>query len=270
MTTPRLARRVPGWALVGLVLWLVAALAAGFAAHAPADVRPGGVFAPLAAPSATHWLGTDAVGRDVLSRLLHGARLALVLGGGAALIVALLGTALGVLATRLAAVRALLGLVGDAVGALPALVVVILARGLLGGGAGTLVGLIAAWPALALARVVHAVLVAELAMPYAEAARALGLGPWRLVWRHALPAARPHVLAFAASTLATAALVEAALGFLGLGLPPPVASWGELLAEAHQSGLPWHLALPAGAMVTAAALCALRISDALAGRARTV
>jgi peptide/nickel transport system permease protein len=260
-------RRVPRWALCGLGLWLLLAAGADLLPHHPLDVRPDGVMAPLASPSAAHWLGTDDVGRDVLARLAHGARASLLLGVGAACLAVLLGTGLGLVAARHRASGAAVAVLCDALAVLPPLVLIIAARGLLGGGAVALAVLLALRPAVDLARVVRAVLESALAAPHGEAARAVGVPPWRQLARHALPLALPHVATFAAATLGLAALGEAALGFLGLGLPAPTPSWGELLAQAHGHGLPWHLALPAGLAVTLSALCANRVADGLAGEA---
>jgi peptide/nickel transport system permease protein len=109
------------------------------------------------------------------------------------------------------------------------------------------------------ARLVRAGLRAALAAPFVEAARATGAGRLRVLIGHALPQAAPAIATAAALTAATAVLAEAALGFLGVGAPPPTPSWGELLAQASANDLRWWLAVPAGALVTlvAAALLAL-------------
>jgi peptide/nickel transport system permease protein len=142
----------------------------------------------------------------------------------------------------------------DAVSSFPALLVVVAAQGLLGAGGVAVAIVIIALPRAAdTARLVRAELRAALAAPFCDAARALGVGPWRLVVRHALPHAIPQLGVASALTCATAVLAEAALSFLGFGTPAPAPSWGELLRQAHDNGLAWWLMLPSGAAVAIAA-----------------
>jgi peptide/nickel transport system permease protein len=249
------------WPLLILGAWLLMALLAGLAMN-PLEPRTAGQLELLAGPSAAHWLGTDDIGRDVLARLVHGARAELVLAAGVWLAVAGAGTLLGALAAGRRRLGMMLALACDVVSALPPLILVIAARAWLGaGGWPTLIILLALRPAADLARVVVAVTTEALAMPYVEAARAAGASPLRLRLVHALPAAWPFVAVASAEVLAQVALAEAALGFLGLGLAPPTPTWGDLLAQAHRNGLAPHLALPAGLAVTLVALAANRLAD---------
>ncbi|HVV84648.1 MAG TPA: ABC transporter permease subunit, partial [Kofleriaceae bacterium] len=110
------------------------------------------------------------------------------------------------------------------------------------------------------ARLLVAELQALLARPFAEAARALGASPARVVLRHALPSAWPLVATATALTAASAVLAEAALTYLGLGVPPPTPSWGELLAQAGQHDLRWWLSIPAGLAITLTAAALLRLA----------
>ncbi len=219
--------------------------------HDPTAVRTGGAIHPLAAPSHAHWLGTDDRGRDVLSRLIHGTRTAVIVGAGAAALSVLLALALALLAAgRGGAVRG--GIVGacDAVSAVPAIVVVIAAQGLIGrGGLMAVVFLVAVPRAADTARLALAGLERALASDFALAARAVGATPRRVLLRHALPHALPQIAIAAALTAATAVLAEAALGYLGFGAPPPTASWGELLRQAQDSGFAWWLTLPPGVAI---------------------
>ena len=219
--------------------------------HDPTAVRTGGAIEPLAAPSRAHWLGTDDRGRDVLARLIHGTRTAVVVGAGAAALSVLLALALALLAAgRGGAVRG--GVVGacDAISAVPAIVVVIAEQGLIGrGGLMAVVVLVAVPRAADTARLAVAGLERALASDFALAARAVGATPRRVLLRHALPHALPQVAIAAALTAATAVLAEAALGYLGFGAPPPTASWGELLRQAQDSGFAWWLTLPPGVAI---------------------
>ncbi len=218
--------------------------------HDPTAVRTGGAIQPLAPPSSAHWLGTDDRGRDVLARLIHGTRTAVIVGAGAAVLSVLLALALALLAAGRGAVRG--GVVGacDAVSAVPAIVVVIAAQGLIGrGGLMSVVVLVAAPRAADTARLALAALERALASDFALAARAVGASPRRVLLRHALPHAVPQIAVAAALTAATAVLAEAALGYLGFGAPPPTASWGELLRQAQDSGFAWWLTLPPGVAI---------------------
>jgi peptide/nickel transport system permease protein len=256
-------------AWVVLAGFVVLAAAAGVLPHGPTATRTGGEIAVLEAPSARHWLGTDDVGRDVAARLAHGARTSLAL----AALVTLLSTAAGLAGALAAAARPLarraLVAVADTLGAVPPLLFTLTLAGLLGAASIPALALVLALPRAAdVARVADAELARALALPHAEAARALGASRWRITTRHALALAAPQLAVLAAATFATTVLAEAALTFVGAGVRPPTPSWGELLAQAHRNGLAWWLAVPAAAATTALALCANAIADGIGGARR--
>lgn len=231
-------------------------------ARGPHDVRTAGRLAPLEAPSGEHVLGTDDRGRDVAARLVHGARVtsrAALLATAVALVMALV---LGLIAVRIGGVieTGILA-VCDVLAAAPALLAVIAIGGLTGARGVTALALLVAVPRGAdTARLLAASLRATIAEPFVTAARAGGAGPGRILLRHALPHATSTLAAAAAITAATTVLSEAALSFLGLGAPPPTASWGELLAQASQHDLRWWLTWPAGLAITATAAALLRLA----------
>ena len=231
-------------------------------AHDPIEVRTAGALLPLAAPSAIHHLGTDDRGRDVAARLIHGARASLGAAAIAAVIALALALALALLAVlRGGAIRAAILAGADVVATAPSVLVVIAVGGLTGlRGTGAIAILVAVPRAADSARLLIAELEALLARPFAEAARALGASPTRVVVRHALPSAWPLLATATALTAASAVLAEAALTFLGLGVPPPTPSWGELLAQASQHDLRWWLSLPAGLAITLTAAALLRLA----------
>ncbi len=223
--------------------------------HSPTAVRSEGRLEPVAAPSGRHWLGTDDRGRDVLARLIHGARASTEMALGAAVLALLLGLALALPAAirRGPAAGAVIAAC-DVIGAVPAIVVVVAAQGLIGRGSLLVAIVLVALPRAGdTARIALAGLVSALGQPYCDAARGLGASERHVVVRHALPHVSGQLWVATALTAATAVLAEAALGFLGFGVPPPGASWGELLKQAHQNDLRWWLMVPAGLAVTAVA-----------------
>ncbi len=229
--------------------------------HDAREVRTAGELAILQAPSSRHWLGTDDRGRDVLARLIHGARTTAQVAALAAALALLLGVGLALASARVGGAPGRIVLIGcDAIAAAPPVLTVIAAQGLAGArGVLAMAVLIGVPRAADTARLVAASLRRALAEPFTEAARAAGAGPGRVLLRHALPLAAPVLAAATALTAATAVLSEAALAFLGAGAAPPTPSWGELLAQASIHELRWWLAAPAGLLITAvtAALFAL-------------
>jgi ABC-type dipeptide/oligopeptide/nickel transport system permease subunit len=231
-------------------------------AHDPDAVRTDGAVAPLAPPSARHWLGTDDRGRDVAARLIHGTRTSVAIAAAAAALATAFAVLLALIAVRAGgAVDAAVRTTCDAIAAAPPILTVIAAQGLLGSrGVAAVIALIAIPRAADSARLVRARLRAVLATPFCDAARAAGASPARVLVRHGLPHAAPVLATAAAVTAATAVLAEAGLAFLGVGAPPPTASWGELLAQATANDLRWWLALPAGAAVTALTAALLAVA----------
>lgn len=205
------------------------------------------LFNRYAPPSAAHWLGTDDLGRDVAARLLHGARVSLAVGLAAALLAMLVGTAAGVLAAwRGGWLDAAVMRLADALLALPALPLLVVlsaldpaALGLPRGEAAAdiirIATILALFGWVGVARLARASALSVLAMDFCRAARALGVSEGRLLWRHVLPALLPPVAIATALAVGGAILAESALSFLGLGIAPPAASWGNMLAGAQEA-----------------------------------
>ena len=190
----------------------------------------------LAAPSAQHWLGTDDLGRDILSRLLYGGRVALYASALAVGIAFILGVPIGILAGfRGGWLDTVVSRVIDTLLSFPAIVLAIAVTGALG-----IVltnGMIAVGIVFApqLARIVRARTLIVRQEQYVDAARCYGASTTHILWRHVLPNAIQPVLVQITILLAGALLAEASLSFLGLGIQPPEASWGAMLARAYQS-----------------------------------
>ena len=212
-------------------LVLAAALSWLWAPHAFEAMNLAQRFAP---PSAQHWLGTDAYGRDIASQLLVGARSTLAVGLVAVGLGLLLGTGLGLLAAaRRGWVEQLTLRLADFSLAFPALLTAILLSAVRGPGLGNAVLAIALLNIPIFARLARASAASVWAQNYVLAARACGKSRWRITWEHVLPHCAGVLMAQASSQFALAILAEAALSYLGLGVQAPTPSWGRMLSGAQ-------------------------------------
>lgn len=198
--------------------------------------RAGFVGGRPAAPSANHLFGADSRGRDVLSRLLHGARLSLSVGVGAVLLAVVLGLLVGVTAGYFSGhVDGALMRVTDIVMAFPSVLLALaLASVLPERSVLTLTLIIGAINWTAAARIFRSETLSLRERLYVEAARALGAGHGRILIRHILPQLAPTILVVASLGAATTILLDAGLAFLGVGIPAPAPTWGSMLQEAQQ------------------------------------
>jgi peptide/nickel transport system permease protein len=232
--------------------------------YGPESQHPGGATVVLSAPSRAHLLGTDDRGRDVLARLIHGTRVALAVGLLAVLLYVALGLAVGVAAAMGRRSDLVLGRVIEVALTFPTLFLLLAIQGLTASASVIEVGLAIAltqWPHVA--RLVRADALRAMASPHVEAARAVGASPLRLGLVHVLPLAASPALVAGAFGVGQAVLFETALSFLGFGVPPPTASWGELLSQAQAAGLPlWLLLPPTGAIALTVIACSL-VGDGL-------
>jgi peptide/nickel transport system permease protein len=234
------------------------------------------LFSRHAPASARHPLGTDELGRDLLLRLLHGARISLAVGLATALAAALLGTAIGLLAAwRGGALDAVLMRLADGMLALPALpVLVVLAAadtGRIGLPRGEplsdiirIVAILTIFGWVGVARLARAAALSVLARDYVRAARALGAGEGRILLRHVVPNIAGPIAVATALAVAGAILAESTLSVLGLGIAPPAASWGNMLSNAQDLvfSAPWAAVWPGLAILAAVAGCTL-VADGL-------
>lgn len=243
-----------GWLLVALVApWL-----APFHPLALGET-------PLAPPGWPHLLGTDALGRDVLSRLLVGARISLQVATLSVGFAVAVGGSLGLVAGwRGGVVDAVVARGSDVLFALPEVLMALVVLSILGTGIEHLTLAIGIVYAPIFARVARAAAIEEKAKGYLEAARALGAGEGRLLVRHLLPNALAPILVQANLCFAFAILAEAALGFLGLGGEPDLPSWGNMLREGKDwIEHAWWVALAPGLAISAAVLSLHLVGDRL-------
>jgi peptide/nickel transport system permease protein len=270
------ARHRPlGAAGAGLVA-LMLAVAVSATLIAPYDPLAVDFAAMLAPPSADHWLGTDAFGRDVLSRLIYGSRTALVVGFGAAFFGATMGAILGVASAYFAGrIDLYLQRIMDIFISLPLIILALAMVAILGNNLPNLIiGItIPMIPRSALVIRSSALSVRE--MPYVDAARAAGFGHARIIFRHMLPNVMAPYLIMLTAFLGQAILLEASLSFLGLGVQEPIPAWGLMLRGAavqFAETAPWMAIFPGLAIslaVFAFNLFGDSLRDALDPRLRT-
>jgi peptide/nickel transport system permease protein len=252
------------WIGIGLLLLIV--IAAVFAPWlAPFDPFQQNIASRLEPPSAEFWLGTDSYGRDVLSRLIYGSRVSLLVGFVAILIAMCIGSALGILAGYVGGMvdQIIMGLV-DVLLSFPTLLLGIMVAAMLGASLENLIVAIAITEIAPFIRVARAPTIALKQRDFVEAGRALGFGPIRLMGVHILPNMISDVVVLGSLWMASAIRTEASLSFVGLGVPPPVATWGSMIREGFEHILDaWWLTVFPSLAILITVLALNLLGDAL-------
>jgi peptide/nickel transport system permease protein len=200
----------------------------------PYDPERINVLRRLQGPTAQHWLGTDEVGRDVLSRLLFGSRVSLVVGLVSATLSLIIGVTIGGLAGYFGGILdALLMRLTDGMLAIPIFFFLLVVMAVFGSGLTQIVIVISLTTWMPVARIVRGELLRVRTLPYVEAAHALGARQQHVIMKHMLPQTIPAVIVAATLGVANAILLESALSYLGLGIQPPIPSWGNMLQGAQ-------------------------------------
>ncbi len=221
-----------GLVIIGLLL-LVAVFADFLAPYDPTRLFPGTSYAP---PSAAHWLGTDDVGRDVLSRLIHGARVSLAVGIFAQLIILTIGVTIGGIAGFFGSrVDNYLMRFTDVFYAFPDLLFVIIITAALGASFVNILIAIGLVNWTDLARLVRGQLMTLREREFVSAARSLGAPSGRIIVQHLLPNAAGPIIVRVTYGVPQAIFTEAVLSFIGLGVRPPMASWGTMIERGNQA-----------------------------------
>lgn len=254
--------------LLVLAMALVCLLAPWIAPYPQQGLGDPAILAKLQPPSAQHWLGTDHLGRDIVSRLIYGARVSFTTGILVVLFSLLGGLLVGVIAGYFGGwVDELLMRITDIFLAFPALLLAVLTALALGPGMFNAVFAVAVtwWPWYA--RMARSEVLALKGLPYVEAARLMGVSHPRIIWRHILPVSIKPLGVQAALDFGPALLTASALSFLGLGVLPPTADWGQMV-NAGRSYFPenWWYATAPGVLIFVMALLFSVLGDALRER----
>ena len=222
---------------IGLGLFLAVALAAALAPLiAPYDPLEQDVLDKLRSPTLQHLLGTDSFGRDILSRLLYGARISLLIGFTSTLLAMAAGSAIGMLAGWYGGrFDAVIVQLVDVLLAFPSLILGLIIVAMLGPSLTNIIAAIALTSLPAFARIARAPTIAVKQREFVEACRALGYSDARILGRHILPNIFPEILVMASLWLANAIRTEASLAFIGLGIKLPAATWGGMIREGFEN-----------------------------------
>jgi peptide/nickel transport system permease protein len=221
-------------------------------------------------PSLAHWFGTDELGRDLLTRILFGARISLAVGLFSAAMSAAIGITIGAAAGYIGGwIDDVLMRVADAMLSVPRLPLLMIAAAVLEPSVPLLIALVGLAGWVETARVVRADVQSIRTRDYVTAARALGAGPMRVVVRHVLAGALPAATVATTIAVGRGILLESALSFFGVGVQPPTASWGNMLYQAQttMTTAPWLGIFP-GAFIFVTVLCCNILGDALGDRGR--
>ncbi len=256
----RVGRTMPRWlvllsrrkiTLIGAVIMVAIGALALLAPFVAGDPERMDVAARLIRPSPGHWFGTDDVGRDVLSRVVYGARLSLLVGSAVVALSFVLGVGSGVVAGYFRALDNVVMRVMDGLMAFPAIILAIALMASLGPSVTNVIVAIGIVYAPRMARVVRGSVLVIRETSYVEAGRALGASDVWLIGRHILPNCLSPVIVQGSFVFAAAVLTEAALSFLGVGVPPYVPSWGNILSEGrlYLQQAPWLVLYPGAAIM---------------------
>jgi peptide/nickel transport system permease protein len=231
--------------LITLLFVLVAIFAEFMTIYDPTTTNS---VSSLAAPGEAHLLGADFMGRDMWSRIAHGARISLIVGIGSAVLGSVIGTFLGLASGYIGGwFDLIMQRFIDIMQALPLLVMALLMAAALGPSLTNTVIAIAIPLIPQTARVIRANTLALREMPFVEASKAVGMSEWRIAVQHILPNTLAPLIVLGTAKLGSAILTEASLSFLGLGIPEPHPSWGRMLSESaaeYMRAAPWLVIFP--------------------------
>lgn len=256
--------RIGKWGLVILIIYTILVLAAPLlATHSPVDTDLTVVRKP---PQLSHLMGTDELGRDIYSRLLYGGRVSLMVGVASVLLSTTIGLAYGLLSGYMGGIfDNILMRIVDGLLSLPTLVLVIALQSLGKQGLWSVVLVIACTTWMQTARLVRIEFLSVKQRSFVKAAVAGGASQWNLAMKHILPNCLPSIVVLATLNIGHAIITEAALSFLGLGIPPHQPSWGNMLMGGQRSILAgcWWITLFPGLAIITTVLAVNFVGDAI-------
>lgn len=253
-------------ALIGAILITILGIASVLADQiSPYNPHSIDIRNRFAAPDQDHLLGTDELGRDVLSRVLHAGRTSLTLGLGVAVLSVFIGGLVGGIAGYVGRwIDGAISMLIDTMLSIPALALAMVAGAFVQLSTWSLIVILAliSWPTIA--RLVRGQVIAIKERTYVEAAHAIGLPDWKILYNHIIPNTLAPVFVAGSLLVAFAILIESALSFLGYGIPPPAASWGRMLndSQLYFREAPW-LAIFPGLAITIAVACVNFVGEGL-------
>lgn len=253
----RAAKIALGTILVIVLLAILAPVFAKIIGHGPnqqfIDIGENAEGGPVP-PNGTFWLGTDNNGRDLFIRILYGARVSLLVGVLATMISVAIGVVLGLAAGFIGGfVDTVIARVIDVMLSIPFLILAISIAYVSGPSVWLVIVIVGVLSFTYLARIVRGQVISIKGREYIEAARALGAGPWRIMFIDLLPNVMAQIIVYATLLIPLAIVAEASLSFLGVGVPPPTADWGQMISDAsgfYQYGYWWFLLFPSVALLT--------------------
>ena len=249
---------------VFLIIFLLIGIFADFISpYGPLEAHYDAMKQP---PSGDYWLGTDHMGRDLLSRVMHGTRVTMIVAFVAIFIADTIGLAWGILSGYLGGKFDLFSQrLIDILMSFPSIILALLLLVVMGAGLETVIIAIAVTRIPGSQRVIRAVVLSVKETAYVEAARAIGASPLRVMARHVSPQTYAPLIVVATTSLGGAIFTEASLSFLGLGIPPPSPSWGNLLGGLLLESLrpPWWLMIAPGVCITGTILAFNLLGDGL-------
>jgi ABC-type dipeptide/oligopeptide/nickel transport system permease subunit len=221
--------------IIGMVILLLLVIAAIFAPWlAPYDPYRGEMRDALSAPSAKYLLGTDIQGRDVLSRLIYGARTVLIVGFITVGVAAILGVVLGIAAGYYGGIiNVIIMRFMDALMGFPMMLLALILAAVLGGGIQNVIIALSVATIPGYARVIHGLTLSIKENDYILAQESLGSSDWRIMFLHILPNSLPPMIVLITLQLGSIILAEAGLSFLGIGIKPPGAAWGAMVSDGY-------------------------------------
>lgn len=260
----RFRRRKIALAAGGFLVFLVA-MAIAAPLIAPFDPAAPDYMSVLEGPTATHWVGTDAYGRDVFSRIIWGARISLAVGFLSVTLGSLVGVALGVASGFYGGiVDSLVMRICDVLLAFPGILLAIAVIAILGPGIDNVIYAVAVFSVPVFARLARGSTLALKSAVYVDAARAIGVSDLVIMARHLLPGALPNVIVYFSMRIGTSILTAASLSFIGLGAQPPSPEWGAMLADGRNYiGVADHVTLYPGLAIFVTVLAFNLFGDGL-------